>query len=55
MDGEGHEDNISHGAGIKTHLEEGAKPQTGAKPNSPAVKPPTIGPTGPAGNSGAAQ
>ena len=47
---------LKHGAGVTRRIEEGAKPQTGAKPGpAPAVKPPTVGPKGGAGNSGAAK
>lgn len=44
---------LSHGSSPR-RVEEGAKPTSGAGP-SPAVKPPTSGPSGGAGDSGASK
>lgn len=52
----GQGESLTGGAGVRRNIEEDAKPQTGAKPSpAPAVKPPTVGPKGGAGNSGAAK
>lgn len=44
-------DHLSHGSSPR-HIEEGAKPNAGSKPLGP-VKPPSSGPSGGAGDSGA--
>lgn len=51
-DDKGQSDHLSHGSAPRL-IQEGAKPNAGSKP-TPAIKPPTSGPSGGAGDSGAA-
>lgn len=46
-------DHLSHGSSPKL-IQEGAKPNAGSKPGT-AIKPPSSGPAGGAGDSGAAK
>ena len=52
-DDKGKGDHLSHGSSPRL-IQEGANPNAGSAPK-PAIKPPTSGPSGGAGDSGAAE